>query len=249
MSISGKDLDKLREMIQELEISEFQEFEQILEAVSKLIDQLNDAWSGHWFKAYANLYFHNLKKPPANALIDPTYVSIWGLPEGWIKLDRSIIDKIIEENIEFDFELVKKKVTEHGQKASNLCDHLCIELSLIKSDSKVFHDEIKELEKLELFEWGISPHSYINLVQPKNMIGNLRDFQSGVDVPPHIEYHSQIIYLRSTISSITEFIKKSKGLIRRIEIKSNISQESPVSLDAIESVVRICESFHTVSRP
>jgi hypothetical protein len=248
MIVPAEVLTTLRTKIEDLEISGFNEFEEVLEKASQLIDEIDEAWSGIWFKEYANFYFRNLQKPPGNALINPTEASIFGIPEGWMVLTKPQIIQVVEERIQFKIEACQKELIRHKRDASNLRDNLCVELSLIKSYPDLFPEEIKELQNLESFLWGFLAKDYISMRRPRNIIGSLSDFQKGTDIPPHIEYHAQIFCLQSIIVSIAEFIKKSKGLIRKIEIKSNLSKESHEILDSVENVVKICKSFHAVAR-
>jgi hypothetical protein len=125
--------------------------------------------------------------------------------------------------------------------------HLCVELSLIKTQPK-FTDEAKELEEIEKIEWGISTSEFINYKQPKNFVGSLADFQIGLEVPPHIKFQAIIVHLLTKNSSVLEFIKKSKKLVRIIQIKENIVQEQPITISGIENIVKICNSFHVVAR-
>jgi len=120
-------------------------------------------------------------------------------------------------------------------------------LSLINSQSK-FTDEVKELEEIEKIEWGVPTSYFINHKQPKSFVGSLTDFQIGFEVPPHIQFQARIVHLLTKNSSILDFIKKAKKLIRKIQIKENIVQEQPITVIGIENIVKICNSFHLVAR-
>jgi hypothetical protein len=124
---------------------------------------------------------------------------------------------------------------------------LCVELSIIKGHPK-FSDEVKELEDLEGLEWGISVSDCVRCMQPKSFVGSLTDMQKGLDVPPHIQFQANIIHLSSKNSDCLDFIKRAKKLIRKIQIRGNLVQECPNTLNGIENITKICNSFHAVAR-
>lgn len=223
------------------------ELENILNNVLGGIDRFEASWSGQWLKSYADLYFSNLKKPPANALFDPQYARIFGIPNGWINISSSQVEDIIKDWYKLDVEQIQEKISYISKQAIEIHDHLCVELSLINSQSK-FTDEVKELEEIEKIEWGVPPSYFINHKQPKSFVGSLTDFQIGFEVPPHIQFQARIVHLLTKNSSILDFIKKAKKLIRKIQIKENIVQEKPITVIGIDNIVKICNSFHLVAR-
>lgn len=223
------------------------ELEKILNNILENIGIFEESWSGYWFKSYANLYFDRLQKPPPSALIDPQSVRIFGMPQGWMRLDSSKVEKIIEEHCEISLNEIREEIYNQVKKVSEVRDHLCVELSLIKGQPK-FVDEVNELEDLEKLEWGVSASDFVRYRQLKSFIGNLTDIQMGLDVPPHIQCQATITHLLTKNSSGLDFIKRAKKLIRKIQIRENLSQEQPGTLNSIESIVKVCNSFHTVAR-
>jgi hypothetical protein len=223
------------------------ELENILNNALKVIDKFEDSWSGYWLKSYADLYFSNLQKPPTGALFDPQHARIFGMPDGWIRISYSQVEEIIEECYKLDIDQIREEISDKAKQATEIYDHLCVELSLIKTQPN-FTDKVKELEEIEKIEWGISTSEFINYKRPKNFVGSLTDFQIGLEVPPHIKFPASIVHLLTKNSSVLDFIKKSKKLIRRIQIQENIVQEQPIIISGIENIVKICNSFHVVAR-
>lgn len=223
------------------------DLEKVLNQILELVEKIESSWCGYWLKPYADLYFHKFQKPPAAALFDPQHIRLFGMPDGWMKIDYSQIEEIIEESFGFDLSQVREQMSEQIKQVSELRDYLCIELSLVKTQSKLT-DEAKELEEIEKIEWGISIPYYIDYRRPKNFIGNLADLQRGFEIPPHIQYQANIVYFLSAISTVSDFIKQSRKLIRKIQIKESITQEQPNTINGIEDVAKICNTFHFVAR-
>lgn len=250
MSSLKETLTNLLDQISNFEISiseRNKELEKELNQILELIEQIESSWSGTWLKPYANLYFHRFQKPSANALFDPQGVRIFGMPEGWMDINYSHIESIIEENCDFDISQIEKEVSEQIRRVTEVRDCLCIELLLLKAQPQ-FIDEAKELEEIEEIGWGISTLDYIQYKRPKTVIVSLTDFQRGFEVPPHILYQANIVHFLTVISSILNFIKQSRNLIRKIQIKENVTQEQPSTINSIENVIKICSTFHRVAR-
>lgn len=223
------------------------ELEKVLNSVLENTKAFEESWSGYWFKSYSNLYFKNLQKPPASALFDPQHAELFGMPGGWIQIDFSTVEKIIEEHCKISLDEIREEIYEQVNKISALRDHLCVELSFLKGQSK-FTDEVKELEELEEFVWGVSISDFVQYRQPKSFVGSLTSIQRGFDIPPHIQYQATITHLLTKNSAGLDFIKRAKKVIRKIQIRENIVQEQPSTLNGIENIVRICNSFHAVAR-
>ena len=223
------------------------ELEKILNNVLENTKIFEEAWSGYWFKSYANLYFDNLQKPPISALIDPQRIGLLGIPEGWIQIDFSTVEKVMEKHFKVSLNEIKEEICNQVNKVAELRDHLCVELSFLKGHPN-FTDEVKELEDLEKFEWSISVSDIVHLRQPKSIAWSLTDMQRGLDVPPHIKYQATIAHLLTKNSAGLDFIKRAKKIVRKIEIKENLVKEQPSILNSIENIVRICNSFHSVAR-
>lgn len=223
------------------------ELEKILNNILESVEIFETSWSGYWFKSYANLYFEGLQKPPASALFEPNQARLFGVPSGWIPLDSSTVEGIIEDHCEISLSEICEETQNLTNQVSDMRDHLCVELSLIKGKPQ-FADEVKELEELEKLEWGVSASTFVRLRQPKNLVGSLIDIQRGIDVPPHIQHQASVTYLLTKNSAGLDFIKKAKKLIRKIQLRENLVQEQPGTLSSIENIVKICNTFHTVAR-
>jgi REase_DpnII-MboI len=223
------------------------DLEKILNNILEAIEIFEGAWSGYWFKSYANLYFDGLQKPPASALFDTHHVRLLGIPSGWIPLSSLKVEKIIEDCCKISLSEIREEIHNQANQVSEMRDHLCVELSLIKGQPQ-FTDEVKELEDLEKLEWGISVSDFVLYRQPKSFVGSSIDIQRGFDIPPHIHHQASITNLLTKNSAGLDFIKKAKKLIRKIEIREKLVQEQPGTLDSIENIVKICNTFHTVAR-
>lgn len=224
------------------------EIEDILNNASKQLEKFESAWSGSWLKAYADFYFERLEKPPINKLLNPQDIRLFGvIPPGWVKVSLHEIAQLIEENGQFSIAQVQEEVHHQAEQAMKIRDHLCVELSLIKGQ-KIFEVETKELEEIETLEWGMSIHEYISRRQPRTLFANPTDIQMGLEAPPHIRLQAQIVHLLTNNSSVLEFLRKSRKLIRKIQIKGNLAQEHPSIINYIENVIKICNSFHAVAR-
>jgi hypothetical protein len=218
-------------------------FSQILEVIVK---QIEESWSGYWIKGYASLYFDGFTKPPANALFNPQN-DRYGGNQGWSEVKISDMEELIKKHFKFNLLQAQQKISDQIKLVEELRDDLSVELSVIKSNPR-FINEVGDLEEIEAMQIGISAFDFIQVKRPKIWIGSLQEIQSGFEVPSHIQYQARIIHLDSSINDTYAFIKKSKKLIRKIQIKENINQEQPNTLDAIEKVIKICDSFHAVAR-
>lgn len=250
MSLIQETLVNLSLKITELENSTYERNNELQKTLSKILEitrRIEESWSGCWFKPYARLYFSDFHKPPANALFNPQSTRFYGIPRGWVEINFSDIEKTINELLEFDFSQVQEEISDRIKQVEELHDDLCVELSIIKPKSK-FNDEVKNLEEIEKIEWWFSISDFLKYKRPKTLIGSLDDIQRGFEVPPHIEYQAKIVHLQSAIFASTDFIKKSKKLIRKIQIKESINQEQPDTIDGINNVIKICNTFHGVAR-
>lgn len=175
------------------------------------------------------------------------FVMIFGIPEGWMDINYSHIENTIQENYNFDLSQIEEEVFGQIRRVTEVRDCLCIELLLLKTQPQ-FIDEVKELEEIEKIEWGISTSDCIQYRRPKTIIGSVTDLQRGFEVPPHILYQAKIVHLLTVISSILNFVKQSRKLIRKIQIKESITQEQPSTINSIENVIKIYSTFHRVAR-
>ncbi|NEQ45854.1 MAG: hypothetical protein F6K00_20845 [Leptolyngbya sp. SIOISBB] len=153
----------------------------------------------------------------------------------------------MEEQCKISLNVIREEIEKQIIEAAEVRDHLCVELSLIKGRPHLV-DEVKELENLEKLEWGISISDFVSLRWPKQFAGSLADLQRGIDVPPHIQLQAAVSNLLTKNSSRSDFIKRAKKIIRKIEVRENASQEHPGIINSIERIVDICNSFHAVAR-
>lgn len=238
-------LEELKQKISNFEHSILERnkyLNEVLESALKNIEKFESSWNGSWIKGETDLYFNNRQE-----VSDYELLNLIGISNQLKKITNSDIEKYIEESSKFQIELVRQEICDMIEQAKEICDDFCIELSLIKTQEN-FADEVKNIDELEQFKWGVLPTEYIEIKRPKTIIGNITDFQKGFDVPPHIKVQATIIYLLTANSSLIDFIKKSKKLIRKIQIKHNLLQEQPSTINTIENVLKICDSFHNVAK-
>jgi hypothetical protein len=250
MNFIQETLVNLSQKMTELENSTAErnkELEKTLSKILEFIRKIEESWSGHWFKPYARLYFYEFQKPPASAVFTPQDTKFFGIPRGWMEISLLDIENTIEELFNFNLYQVQEEIFDKVKQVAELQNDLCVELSVIKGSSK-FNDEVKSLEEIEKTEWYLSISDFIKYKKPKTFIGSFEDIQRGFEVPPHIEYQSRIVHLHSGLYASADFIKKSKNLIRRIQIKETLNQEQPDTLNGINNVIKICNTFHAVAR-
>ncbi|MBW4622423.1 MAG: hypothetical protein KME17_24085 [Cyanosarcina radialis HA8281-LM2] len=213
----------------------------------KIIGIIESSWSGYWLKSYADLYFNNFQKPHPSNLFDPHEAKLLGTSRGFSRRNHYEVERLIEEHCEFSIDRIREEISAQMEQATQIHDDLCIELSLIKADLK-FADEVNELKEIEQIEWGVSVLEWVEHRKPKTLVISQIDYERGFEVPPHISCQANIMHFLARNSSILDFIKRAKKLIRKIQIKQNLVQERPVTINGIENVIKICNSFHIVAR-
>lgn len=222
-------------------------YETNLNELNKIADKIEESWSGSWIGSHANLYFRGFEKPKWNEKFDSEWGLIYGIPESWEEKNYDNILSFV--NAHYKGKSVSEMeecLSSWIERVEELRTDISTELSLIENFEN-YDKEIKILGEIEDIKWGIPLHIIVEALKPTEVVTrDHRSIYEGIKAPPHIRYRARVLSLLITINSFRDFIKKSRRLIRQLEIKENIADEGTAILDSISSILRICERFHVV---
>ena len=247
--------DKLKVLEQEIENLNssitplFVTYKVDLHELLSIIDRIDESWSQSWIGSHASLYFKGYKRPEWNEKFDPRWGLIDGIPQNWEERSYDDITSFISSNFKAkDITEIEKSLNSYTDKAEELKLNLCTELSIIMNLEN-YEKEIEILREIEDIRLGIFPNAFIESLSPKAFLSSdYRSLSEGTKAPPHIRYQAKVLSLLSKIDSIENFIKRSRRLIRQIEIKENVVGEGTAITDSISNILLICRKFHTIAR-
>lgn len=221
-----------------------------LDALQSIVGELEPTWSKSWIGFHADLYFKDFKKPPTwEYEFDSEWGSINGIHDYWVKKDyNEVTEYVLQRSGGISLENIRKSIDEAIIELKEIQSQISTDLVIIENNKKL-ENEWALVKEIEVHKWGLNLVDIIEYRQPKQVM--TRDsfaMQQGIKTPPHIMYDSEIITEVSRISSIEEFIKKSKKLLRQIELKLNFEIVEGSPADAIDNIIRICMTFHQVAR-
>ncbi len=206
------------------------DIQSLLKEVEKLTEVSSDFdqnWVGQWASSNYNVY---------NDFIEN---------KGNIRIDKEGIQTFIEKKSGIRIEDIKNKITPISKAYRNYQDRLVTELSVIKLNDNL-KTESELLNKIESHEWGISPWDYVKMRRPKTFFTyDPSILNKGLDTPPHLIIGGELMSLFSILASIENFEKITKRVLRQLEIKYSIEDNSIIKTDFI---LKVINSFHIVAR-
>lgn len=223
--------------------------DQELYVLSEIVSELNNCWSQSWIGFHANLYFLNFEVPPSwQYQFNSEWGSLNGIPDYWEEKSYDEVVSYIEGKSEgLSLNKIHNEIRPLVESIKEIQNFIVTELVVIQKD-ETYSDELENIMEIKNHKWGIASSVFITVRTPKNH--HTRDsfaVQQGIKVPPHINYESQILSEVSKIESIEDFIKKTKQLIRKIELKSKLSSVRPQE-DALIKLMNLLSKFPSVTR-
>lgn len=224
ISILRPELTKLIETYKD-QIETFKEQIQILIKLSSKFDQ---NWAGAWASPVYNFYYDFTTGNSSKIAIDE---------------DKML--HYIESESGVSFGEIQNTIPTISRSYREFQNKLLTELSIIKTLEE-FNTEAEILEKLEHYEWGMSPMDYIKMKQPKTVYTYNHEelLNKGLNTPPHINIGGEFLSLFSHLVSLENFEKNTIRLLRQLEIKLSIEQ-TPINKS--EFIVKIINNFHVVA--
>lgn len=231
-----KQLNSLKENIASFKAEYGERLTQIIEEIQRLVseqDIIKANWLGTWFNETFDVYSDFKNKSVTH-----------------FRITHEQIIEYLHDKTGVDVDHLRDEVNEILLKCKKLNRQIVTELSLIKDDSK-FSTQLSLLNSLEEYEWGFPAINFVEMIRPKQFMGNYFDAQrimnAGYSVPPHISVGSESMSIMSEITSIEEHQKIAERLIREIEIKINTSVVSQEP-DHENNLRRLIDRFHIVAK-
>ena len=223
--------------------------EKELSILSEIASELNNCWSQSWIGFHSNLYFQNFEKPPSwQYQFDSEWGSVNGIPDYWQEKSYDEVVSYIESKSEgLSLSEIHNEISPLVESIKEIQNFIVAELVIIQKD-ETYSDEWETIKEIEDHKWGVAASVFIRVRVPKSL--STRDsfaVQQGIKVPPHINYESQILSEVSKIKSIEDFIKKTKQLIRKIELKNKLSSVQPQE-DVMIQLMNLLSKFPSVAR-
>jgi hypothetical protein len=228
---------QLKINIEKLESNHLSRLNEIEEDLTELRNQsvvFSENWLGNWFN-HSNTYRNFLNKSDEH--INVEYAKLYEYVTQKANIDYESIDKEIKNIIE-EFKSDK--------------ENLIVELSILKSNEQ-FLEQIKILDKLEDFEWGVPVFKIVDSQKPKTFMGDYNTAQKlltkGIIAPPHITFSANLLASASQINSLKDYIKLAKRVLRETELLMNMGNDEFIGLDnPIVNLNKIFDNFHDVAR-
>jgi len=225
-----KIIASLKGELSELKTTFNKDLIQLQDKIKNLIEISSDFdknWIGQWASPTYNVY-SNFTRNGEEVTIEEK--SIQDYIEGKANLK---IDEIREQ-----IETISKSYREFQ-------DKLVTELSIIKGKDNL-EVESELLNKVESHDWGISPWDYVKMRRPKSFYTHDPTIiNKGLDIPPHLKVGGKLMSLLSTLVAIENFEKIANRILRQLEIKYSIEEDTS---DKTEFIINLLNSFHRVAR-
>lgn len=224
----------IKPKLTELISSQEKELERLEDDIRKLANTssvFENNWVGAWATRSYNYY--------SGSIFNNSHT---------IQLSEEEIQDYIETSSGITMQSIKDAISLLLQANKYFRDELITELSIIKGN-EYLTSENELFDKIEGQEWGIRSHDYVKMKRPNSIYvqNPAQVFNRGLDIPPHLNIDGEIISYSSMITSIKDFQKNSKRLIRQLEIKflHADSDELEISIEP-DFVYKLIEKFHLV---
>lgn len=225
-------IEILKPELESLISSQKKPIEELSAKVQKLIEIAVDVeshWEGEWADESYNYYSNFIQNR------DET-----------ISISEDNIQKHIEKKGKITFEEIRNQIQSILKLNKEYKEKIITELSVIKGVESL-EPEIDILNKLEKRNWGISPSDFVDMRKPQKVFVRNPSavLNKGLSIPPHLTVSSNLMNMLSSLTSINDFHKNAKRLLRQIELKFNI--EDVVS-DKSDFIIKLINSFHLVAQ-
>jgi hypothetical protein len=247
--IMNKIIKSIRERITQFEDQYREQLEKKmteLQILMKRTQELDSSSSRSWMGYQANYYFQDFSSPPSKFVFNIEWES-YQIPPYWVEVSYEQIVDIIEGNSpKYSLEKIQESIKPILKDIKEIQRYLITELIVLQTDQK-YQKELEEVERLTEHRWGTNFDDLISVQKPKTIVtSNFTAMQHGLKIPPHKKYETQVIVELSIIQSIQEFIIKINTLIRKIEIRSELS--SVDSVIEIDSLLKLFSRFHLIAK-
>lgn len=223
--------------INQLESNHLSRLNEIEKDLTELTNQSNifsENWAGNWF---------NHSK---------TYKNFLNRSSEYVNIEYAKLFEYVSRKANINYESRDKEIKNILDEFKSNKDNLIVELSVLKSNEQ-FLEQIKILDRLEDFEWGVPSFKIIDSQKPKTFMGDYSTAQkllaNGFETPPHIIFSANLLSSASQIISLKDYIKLSNRVLREIELLLNMENYEFIGIDnPIVNLNKIFDNFHDVAR-
>jgi len=244
-------IKSIKEKLMQFQAQHCDPLERELEKLKILLEisqNLDASSSRSWIGYQANYYFQNFSKVPSSKYNFNIDWESYQIPNYWQEVSYEEIVEFIEgKNPDYTLEETQGIIKPILEEIQNIQRYMLTELIVIQTDNK-YVNECEDLERLKNYRWGATYNALITAQKPKNYFtSNISAIQQGIWIPLHITYSTKVIVEISKIKSIQEYITEANTVIRKIEIRSEISPGG-LKKDIYSNLFKIFNRFHLVSR-
>jgi hypothetical protein len=223
---------RLKSELSELQNAYRSDINDLLNKIKNLVDEssnFDNNWLGQWASPSYNIYGGFTRNGEE------------------ISIDVEQIHQYIEEQANIKIEDIQNQIPPISKAYRDFQDKLVTELSIIKGNVEL-EPECEILDKIESEDWGISVSDYVKMKRPRTVYtyDPSTIMNKGLKTPPHIAVGGELMSLFSTLASTEIFEKNSKRLLRQLEIKYSIEENT--SSSNTDFIINIVNSFHNVAR-
>lgn len=170
-----KQLNSLKENIASFKAEYGERLTQIIEEIQRLVseqDIIKANWLGTWFNETFDVYSDFKNKSVTH-----------------FRITHEQIIEYLHDKTGVDVDHLRDEVNEILLKCKKLNRQIVTELSLIKDDSK-FSTQLSLLNSLEEYEWGFPAINFVEMIRPKQFMGNYFDAQRimNADIAFHLTF-------------------------------------------------------------
>lgn len=220
----------LKSELSELEATFNKDLTQLQEKIKNLIEISSDFdknWIGQWASPTYNVYSDFTRKGEE------------------VIIEEKSIQDYIEGKANLQIDEIREQIETISKSYRKFQDKLVTELSIIKGKDDL-EVESELLNKVESHDWGISPWGYVKMRRPKSFYTlDPTIINKGLDTPPHLKVGGKLMSLFSTLVAIENFEKIANRILRQLEIKYSIEENT---YDKTEFIINLLNSFHRVAR-
>lgn len=226
-----------------------QKLEPRFQAFHKIVGELGPSHSGSWLGYHSELYYQGFQRPPPRHRFNVE----WGamrLAGPWMETSFDEVREAIEKELGFTLDNLFDEVNPLRDEAKQFLDELLFQVSPLR-DRPGFEAETKLLDDLDGMSWGFSAEDFAKYQMPKNyMTHDTRAAAEGPRAPPHIMLDANVMAIQSRLTSVKEFCKNARRVLRQSEAKLDLESATlaPGPSSPADLVTTICKGFHRAAR-
>jgi len=220
-----KKLDKIQEIILQLQTKYLDEQEYLINNSRKLIEickKIDESWTHSFAGFHSQLYFHNFSIPSYENRFNIEWGCIDGLPKGWQKKNKSEIKKEIENLVDDDFHI--ENLEDNVKKLRKEANSLISEIKIILSSINLKEDCSENILKQQIDNYTVdSDKSLIakSLIPTTVSTRDSEAINEGIKAPYHIIMQISGRDVINTCNSIDNFISLANKLVKQLKLKKN----------------------------